>query len=911
MSTHRNSLVGRNNFVKATEWRNGVRIDEVATMPGLGGVGFIDKKVPAYGPNSPTPYIQLYCQEKVVTYTAFGSKARGAQNLDQIPARKLPMQHLLDCTGDPEKPLGTWIDAEKRILSEPMKQTDRSFPARMEVRTSLENLLETVYNMLVATGRATKSDAFRHYEKDEWFRWKKLRAEYSARLPGTIFGRKESRPTDWTIIHALLVGQTYVHGLHSRISGVTVERDTANMHSLYLRVDIVGGNTTYRHPEGVLTLRERFQGEAYRPFFPAGVRTLHEYFDPVTGLDYIAFERRMQTLSSAEDKWLRKGRRALRAGDNAPLGKLRSLIKYRPQRPRQGASQQTFPPPLVTGDNVVVVEQDPDYAILEAASNARVEEVINGSLHVRAKEKRDLDKYIGEEEILDPLHIVLRYGRSLGLTEHVDCAARLSQLRAAQEDEGRRLELDPDGNVAIAVTVARHVVETAPAQQARAPESLNPGALDVYHFQRNTPANVRQTDFAIRRLQVQWDVSHETRVGLRIQDLAAIDILFETPMPEAVTSDDVEDDELYRDWLRRVEDPSAPFPEHVQRQPSVNDMAIFIFSSFQHQLLAALPATVRPNKHFPEQEGLPYIRAFSEDALQVSQHIMRDSYSGLPSRLTRFAATQYTADKWEGLSKMFFPPSLDDCEKHVGWSDPQCTYLDLWYGLLERIKDVPKYAPLLASLVTASRSFVHSHKLLPDLSGKVYRGVKEGTRKGPVPIWDDSAHETKTSRQVDTFDPRWLTVHAGDRICNRIRLAYTFTASSQMDYLRNWQLDVQIKEKKPNYAKLYPSPPPFEYPWLRANYQRILPEREYMVRKENTDPARFHPPGVKYGIGHNWWSRDHEDFGSITCSVCRTWNTMNPGALDLTEGGEEEVLNPNDSNLYNRGGRSWGFYACM
>jgi hypothetical protein len=290
---------------------------------------------------------------------------------------------------------------------------------------------------------------------------------------------------------------------------------------------------------------------------------------------------------------------------------------------------------------------------------------------------------------------------------------------------------------------------------------------------------------------------------------------------------------------------------------------------------------------------------------------MRNSYAGLPSRLTRFAATQYTAAKWKALINMFFPPSLDACLKHVGWSDSQCTYLDLWYGLLERIKDIPKSEQVLASLVTASEFFVHSHKILPDLSGKVYKGVKEGTRRGPVPIWDDSAHETMTSRQVDTFDPRWLTVHAGNRVCNRIRLAYTFTADHQMGYLRHWQLDVQIKEKKPNFAKLYPSPPPFEYPWMKANYQRLLPEREYMVRKENVDPVRFHPPSIQYGIGHNWWSREHENFGATVCSICRTWNSVNPSSLDLAEGNEEEVLDPNDQTLYNRGGRPWGFWACV
>jgi hypothetical protein len=332
-----------------------------------------------------------------------------------------------------------WIEAENRILSEPMKQATRSFPARMEVRTSLDNLLETVYNMQVAMQRAIKSDAFRHYEKDDWFRWKKLRAEYAARLPGTIVGRKESRPSDWTIVHALLAAQTYVHGLHSRISDVTVERDTVNMHSLYLQVDHVGGNTTYRRPEHILTLKERYQSEAYRPFFPAGVRTLHEYYHPVTGLNYAAFEQRMQTLSSAEDKWARKVCRALRAGDNADLKKLRSLIKYRTGQRRIAASQQGFPPPLITGGDVVVIEQDAGYASLEAASQAKIDAFVNDTLDVRENVKRHLQKYIEEEEILDHVLIVLRYGRAIGLEEHDQTALRLSQLRTAQEEEGRHL----------------------------------------------------------------------------------------------------------------------------------------------------------------------------------------------------------------------------------------------------------------------------------------------------------------------------------------------------------------------------------------------------------------------------------------------------------------------------------------
>lgn len=86
-------------------------------------------------------------------------------------------------------------------------------------------------------------------------------------------------------------------------------------------------------------------------------------------------------------------------------------------------------------------------------------------------------------------------------------------------------------------------------------------------------------------------------------------------------------------------------------------MVVFIFSSFQSQLLTCLPPTVRSN-HFSGQEGLPYIRTFTEDADNVSQHIMRNFYAGLAAHLTRFAATQYTAIEWNNLSSIFLSSFL-------------------------------------------------------------------------------------------------------------------------------------------------------------------------------------------------------------------------------------------------------------
>lgn len=53
-------------------------------MPVLGAASFADKRTPASGCNLPTPYIQVYTQEKVSTYAPFGSKPRGSQILNAI-----------------------------------------------------------------------------------------------------------------------------------------------------------------------------------------------------------------------------------------------------------------------------------------------------------------------------------------------------------------------------------------------------------------------------------------------------------------------------------------------------------------------------------------------------------------------------------------------------------------------------------------------------------------------------------------------------------------------------------------------------------------------------------------------------------------------------------------------------------
>lgn len=69
---------------------------------------------------------------------------------------------MLGCSGDPDGKFEGWTDVEHRILSDPSSQRNRSFLARIEVRTGLANLLETTCNMVVGVRRAAKSDALRH-----------------------------------------------------------------------------------------------------------------------------------------------------------------------------------------------------------------------------------------------------------------------------------------------------------------------------------------------------------------------------------------------------------------------------------------------------------------------------------------------------------------------------------------------------------------------------------------------------------------------------------------------------------------------------------------------------------------------------------------------------------------------------
>jgi hypothetical protein len=118
------------------------------------------------------------------------------------------------------------------------------------------------------------------------------------------------------------------------------------------------------------------------------------------------------------------------------------------------------------------------------------------------------------------------------------------------------------------------------------------------------------------------------------------------PAPQADRLDDLEDNILYLDWLHRMQDLFYPVDDHTRDVPTVNDYAVLIFALFQQQRLTCVPKTIRENRHFPDHAGRPCLQATSEDALRVTQNLLRESYASLPSRLTRFAATQYKIKRW-------------------------------------------------------------------------------------------------------------------------------------------------------------------------------------------------------------------------------------------------------------------------
>lgn len=115
-----------------------------------------------------------------------------------------------------------------------------------------------------------------------------------------------------------------------------------------------------------------------------------------------------------------------------------------------------------------------------------------------------------------------------------------------------------------------------------------------------------------------------------------------------------------------------------------------------------------------------------------------------------------------------------------------------------------------------------------------------------------------------------------------------------------WQQTMGIRQSLQNWGIIYPSPAPFEYPWLKANHHKIMSEKGYMVLKEKVRPEHFLVEGKRVGIMHDWRSPAHH---IVSCSVCRKWTDLNPPDLNA----EDNVLDP---NAYQLGNKCWGYFAC-
>ncbi|KAJ9124831.1 hypothetical protein QFC24_003200 [Naganishia onofrii] len=315
-----------------------------------------------------------------------------------------------------------------------------------------------------------------------------------------------------------------------------------------------------------------------------------------------------------------------------------------------GGQQQVRRIPVTVSshqDPCITIRQDVEYTTLEHAGNAKINDIQEGRLKLRATEAKELEVYL-EREILDTPYIVLRFGRSLRMLKEVDEALRLDQLRDSQE-----LEIGPHGRVQVRLEVEEPRVVGVPTSRPAFP--FDAGGLDIYNFQRNTPANIPRTTVPVRALSVHWQILCDTEDRLGLPALPQQRSLCTTKLPPAQRADDQADDLMYADWLRRASDLANPFPTWVIESPSINDFLVFIFASFQQQLLSCLPKTIRPNRHFPEEEGQPYIEALSQDTLAVSQNILRDSYSGLPGSVDSFRGDTAYGKEMGGFTTHLLP----------------------------------------------------------------------------------------------------------------------------------------------------------------------------------------------------------------------------------------------------------------
>ncbi|KAJ9091745.1 hypothetical protein QFC19_008955 [Naganishia cerealis] len=889
-------------------------------MPGLGGVGFTDGANVPGAINSNTPYIQLYCQEKAPTYAAFGNKQRGPNNLDAIPARSITLKAMLECDGALSNRLEMWLAGEARILGHPILSRSRSFPPRLEVRTSLESLVDTTWNTVVALGEMFQprdaSPPLRHFDKDDWFRWKAVRAEHLARFPAAVFGKPHLNPSDWTIIHALLSAQGLIHGLHSRASGITIERDILNLNTSYFRVqEQSGGLTTYDPVTATLSLKDRARGELYRAFFPAGNRTLAEWYDPVKGLYPEGFMQKHVALSNSQELWTKKVRRGIGCHSTTTIDKLKGKIVF-PKSGRSTMGHSRLQAKRYDHNSLKfedVIKKDKRFAQMETDILQKLEEYTSGTLRLSCLEAQKLESYLETTPDWEASPFVVRFWRSLGLSHLKEDAVRLEQMRYSYEHEGRELIMDDNSLIQLKTQLkTRRALESTPSQDTQHNRRIGEhvdSVLSVYDFEANHTRATPDAKPPVRQIEVTWRVVVDgSKDSLTLPGLRLPARLLSEGIPAPVSVDDEEDDKAFIRWVAKAAPHGYTYYASQDREPKLSDFVIFIFSTFQLQLVEALPLEVEPNGEYPHHEGDPYIANLPEAALRVSQNFMRESYVGLPGRLTRFVITQHTTRQWDAKTASFFPSTVEDCLLHPGWFSKGTSYLDYWRRFLERLQEDSSKNHAMDDVLALTDEFVQSFMVLPDYQNKYYNRITKGHSGKRLPLWDVKPFEKSATADLHTFAPRWMTRHVNGRSVNRVRIAYSVASPAQASYLRRWQENLPIRQTSPNYSRHHPSPPPLEYPWLLRNHAQIVSERGYLAeeiaasRAMRRAPMSFKSQGARANsIGHDWWDPYHR---SDLCEVCKVWHRYNP---DTMTHAPEKVLDPNSYNLSDL---HWDFFAC-
>ncbi|KAJ9091056.1 hypothetical protein QFC21_007333 [Naganishia friedmannii] len=894
-------LLGDSTFNNLS-FSKGVRLDEIAGIPGRGGIQYTNKLTPHTGVNNPIVSLQLYAQEKILMYKARGNKDKGSNSLGVRHSRELPLWVILDARTSPSD-LKDWLDAELAIFNS--AHSREHFAARIEVRANLESLLDAAWNITIAREEVNESHHLIHVNNTEWHRWKSIRAVNFARLPTTLFRLHKSLDS-WTIMQAMLTAQGQIHALHSRPSDAPVERGVLALNTRHLEVSTASGSgrRLYQQVQERPSLTDRYEGGRFADWYPAGVRTIHEWFHPSKGLYWRNFKQVMRGQMDADDMWRRvvsKGVRAITKGPECLPGRIRRDLA-------PPSSDDAFSRPLSgRSRNLLLYQEDVRYDEVLCAFNNATDALRQRKLVVNASTTAEISQMLrrlGQ----DPLDLMISFATALGLKAYSKDVMDLIMMRDGLI-KGRTLERLADGRYKIIPQMARIIEEEELLEDVGLSGEGDPDIADepVSHFQGYIPLQDDTVETVRcgtnRRPEFLSAVVYDTvKEVLRIPGLDPSPMLCKTLLPPAITEEEREDEIAFVELCRQL---NADAAVKHSLSPTVNDYFVFVAGLFQIQLLEAIPdeatAGKTPGDKFWRQD-------LSLDAYTVSANLLRESYAGICGRLAHFSMTHATSYQWKEQPAKWMPLQGDSAPR---WWSGDFTYASIWLRFVERVGRSENVRGVKDALYLTRDKFILSFRVLPCHEGSKYDDKPHGHRYIP---WDQAPHQTKppslVSKSKTKAPPRWYSVHRSGRTDPaRIKLMYNFTHELSAAYWGFFKTPGDIGDSSSPHHRTFPSPPPFEICWLWHNSDRVLSEKSYCMLREaqcpdyygnvvQTDPRRK-------ALGHDWWCG--EETGGMphntnTCTKCKTFRSLNPNLVD----NESLAMEPWRFKL---GNYSWGQFA--